>query len=347
MEKPQKFIDIRDDLSKEINDKANDLYKQIRAVDVDRLDMDSFCRNYFKECHSGRLIFSLRCSAHIIYDSLKSQDKPINEIVFVDYGAGLGTLFMLAAKLPFKKVLYNDHLEEWCRSAFVICKSLGINILHFIKGDIDELVGYCKADNIFPDIIASRNVIEHIYDLEYFFKTINNAFPNCIVYSTTTANYQNPAMHLRHIMIHRNMEKKYFLTQREELAKTRIIGIGKDLMAKAVKLSRGKAMADFDLAMAEFQKTGTITPPPFLHSNTCDSATGVWAEHLLSKSEYEKIIMPSGFSMKYKAGFWDVNYPNPLLNVFAKVMNGLIAISGDNGVLWSPFVCIVARQKIK
>lgn len=342
----RKFIKETDQLSTLINQKANELHEQILKLNVDMLDMDPFCRNYFKECHSGRLIFSLRCSAHIIHDAVGLQTKRIEDCIFIDYGAGLGTLFMLAAKLPFKQVLYNDHLPEWCASAKVICDALSIPIGHFIRGDIDETILYCKSNDIGPDIIASRNVIEHIYDLEHFYSSIHKAFRYSLVYSTTTANLHNPAMHLKHVLLHAQMEKKYFINQRTELLKSKIPGIDQQALNKAVKLSRGKALHDFDVAVEEFKKTGNITPPPFLRSNTCDSTSGVWAEHILSRKEYKMIINRSGFTMQFKPGFWDINYKNPLANLFARTMNALIPVLGKNGILISPFVSVVAGPKL-
>lgn len=347
MTKKINFIDVGDNLSQQINDEAGRLYSEIKTLNVDSLEMDPFCRNYFKECHSGRLIFSLRCSAHIIYESVKLQGAAIHAITFVDYGAGLGTLFMLAARLPFKAVIYNDHLKIWCTSASVISERLNLKISHFIEGDIDELISFCKQQHITPDIISSRNVIEHIYNLNEFFSRIGETFPGVIVYSTTTANLHNPAMHLKHILLHRSVENKYFIEQRKQLITARIKDISQTQLDKAIRLTRGKALKDFDNALDEITRTGTVMQPRNLRSNTCDSITGVWAEHLLSKRDYEIITAGAGFTLLYQPGFWDVNYKNAFMNIFSKIMNSLIRISGDSGVLFSPFVSVIAVRRKK
>lgn len=240
MNKPLKFISSKDALTESINAAANELYLQIKKVDVDALPMDAFCRDYFKQCHSERLIFSLSCSAKIIYDSVSLRSKPLNELTFVDYGAGLGTLFMLAAKLPFKEVIYNDHLQEWCSSAQVICGALQIPIRHFIKGDIKAVIETCRELKITPGIIASRNVIEHIYDLHEFYGLIKSALPSCLVYSSTTANFQNSVMRLKHIFYHRKVEKKWHREQRKTLILNLYPSIEDQKLNEAVEISREK-----------------------------------------------------------------------------------------------------------
>ena len=105
-----KFIDPYDETARLINDKANQLYQKLITLDISDTDIDDFGKYYFTNHHTGkRLFFSIQSSSHIIYNSVKRYNKKITETNFIDYGAGLGTLFLLAGMVGFKQVFFNDY----------------------------------------------------------------------------------------------------------------------------------------------------------------------------------------------------------------------------------------------
>jgi hypothetical protein len=343
--KETRFLKHKDEFAESINEAARELQKQLKMLDVDALEMDSFCKGYFKECHSERLIFSLECSASIIYNSVDISGKPLSENIFVDYGAGLGTLFMLAAKLPFKQVVYNDHLPEWCESAEVLCKALNLPIQSFVQGGIVQMINHLNGVGTKATIIASRNVVEHIYDLNEFYQAISGYAPECVVYSTTTANFQNPMMRLKHYFYHKKVERKWYKDQRQKLIKEQVPSIAEDKLQQAIEWTRGKAFHDWNIAIADIKNNRKPIKAGNLRSNTCDATNGVWAEHMLSRSEYRQIICSLGFEMQYLPGFWDTNYKNGSVNLFTKLFNRIILLMGAAGVILSPFVIIIASRK--
>ncbi|RYG27497.1 MAG: hypothetical protein EOO01_41250 [Chitinophagaceae bacterium] len=254
--------------------------KKLQTLQVDTLGMPSHCLDYFKSSHFKRLFFSIETSAHLLYRSIKLKGGTVEEIVVMDYGAGVGTLYMLAKMIGCKTVIYNDHLEDWKTSAWLIAKAIGVEIDEYIVGDIDDTLRILDQKNLQCDIITSRNVIEHIYKLDTFFEKIYHHQPKALVYSSTTANYHNPASHLKHILWHRKWEK-HFLPIREKLIREKIDNINTAEVSKLAKATRGLALGDFDLAVEEYRKSG-ILPDPSVHgSNTVESTSGVWFEHLL------------------------------------------------------------------
>jgi len=338
------FLNATDKLGELINSKANELFVSLNSFDTNSLGIADTYGDYFIHHHLGkRLFFSIQNSAHILYESIQRCNKPVNEINAIDYGAGLGTLFMLGGMLGCKQFDYNDHLPDWQPTAAAVCKVAGINITNYVMGDINAVTDFATANNFQYDIVVSRNVIEHIYSLPEFYSVLYRHNPKAIVYSTTTANFHNPAMRLYHIYIHKKVEKKYYRQQRvEEIKKIQPL-IPVDQLTKLTEFTRGKGQQDFNDTVENYVAGKAIQTDATLRSNTCDCINGVWSEHLLNKKEYATIIMDAGFKMEFSAGYWDTHYSSAAMNVLAKILNSLILMLGKkNGIMLSPFVNVVA-----
>jgi 2-polyprenyl-3-methyl-5-hydroxy-6-metoxy-1,4-benzoquinol methylase len=338
------FLAAKDSLGTLINDKANELFFSLKNFNTSALDSTDTYNDYFIHHHLGhRLFFSIQNSAHILYDAVKLSGKNLGEINAIDYGAGLGTLFMLGGLLGFKRFDYNDHLPEWQSTAKAVCMQAGISITDYVTGDINAVAAFAASKNIQYDIVVSRNVIEHIYSLPEFYSVIFRHNAKAVVYSTTTANYHNPAMRLYHIYIHKKVEKQYYKQQRvEEIKKLQpLLSPGK--VAELTELTRGKGQQDFIDAVNNFTNNKPIPADSTLRSNVCDCINGVWSEHLLTKNEYGNIIQTAGFKMLYTAGYWDTHYSSSLKNSLVSIFNKTIEILGNKrGVILSPFVNVVA-----
>ncbi|MFT3680382.1 MAG: hypothetical protein QM791_08900 [Ferruginibacter sp.] len=327
-----------------INNKANELFYTLKSINSSAFATTDNYNQYFLDHHLGhRLFFSIQNSAHILYESVKLCNKPVNEINAIDYGAGLGTLFMLGGMLGFKRFDYNDHLPEWKDTAVVVCNKAGSVITDFVIGDINAVSSFSKAKDFRYDIILSRNVIEHIYSLQEFYEVIFAHNPKTVIYSTTTANYHNPAMHFYHRHIHKKNERLYYKPQRINEIQKLHPSIETNKLIQLVELTRGKGQHDFSEAVNNFIGNMTVNPDSSLRTNTCDCITGVWCEHLLTKKEYEIITAGAGFKMLYTGGYWDTHYSSTLKNLAGKFFNAAISLLGKNkAVLLSPFVNVVA-----
>jgi 2-polyprenyl-3-methyl-5-hydroxy-6-metoxy-1,4-benzoquinol methylase len=337
------FIELNDDTARLINDRANHLYRKLAILDISDTDIDEFGKHYFNSHHGGnRLFFSVQSSADIIYHSVKKSNKEISELVFIDYGAGLGTLFLLAGTIGFKQVYFNDYFPQWAVYAGMICKKLDVHITGFITGDIDTVIDYNKANNIHFDILASRNVVEHIYNLRDFYTKLYQSGVTGICYATTTANYHNIAMRLKHYRHHYQVEKTAYKKQRADHIRELIPAVNDTDLKQLIKLTRGRAFADFTQALDLYFKNQPIPAVEFLRTNTCDCKTGVWAENLITRKDYFDIIQNAGFTAEYTAGFWDTNYKYAVVNLLTGSLNRVIRIFGTKGYWFAPFVKIVA-----
>lgn len=337
------FVSGADELAHTINIKAAELYSLLTGITANSFESGDEYKNYFLNHHLGkRLFFSIQNSAHIIYQSVKKTGKEIKDITFMDYGAGLGTLFMLSGMMGFKKTVYNDYFAEWHQPAKALCSSLQITIDDFVAGDIEAVAKHAADNNIIYDIIASRNVIEHIYSLEHFYTVIYKHNSKAVVFSTTTANYHNPVMRWYHIHIHHKWEKIAYKKQRKEEIKKIYPAATAAQIDNIAVLTRGKAQKDFTEAVKMSMSGKAIIQDSTVRSNSCDCITGVWNEHLLTKKEYQAIINNAGFKMEYTPGYWDTHYTSAVMNIMAKFFNTIILRLGNRGIILSPFVNVIA-----
>lgn len=345
MNKQHKFIEPHDDTARLINDWANHLYQKLLVLDLTDTDIDEYGKYYFNNHHTGhRLFFSVQSSTDIIYNSVKLHNKKIEDTSFIDYGAGLGTLFLLAGLVGFKKTYFNDYFPQWAGYAKTICSKLDIEINDFISGDIDAVLEYAKTNKVTIDIVASRNVVEHIYNLRSFYTKLYQSNITALCYATTTANFHNPAMRLKHYFYHKKVERTLFKAQRKKFLIDQVPDINKTDLDNLVTLTRGRAFDDFTLTIASYYQQKPISPVEFLRTNTCDCITGVWAENLITRRNYFAIIETAGFTATYTAGFWDTNYKYKVVNLITRVLNRIIKIAGKKGYWFAPFVNITASK---
>jgi 2-polyprenyl-3-methyl-5-hydroxy-6-metoxy-1,4-benzoquinol methylase len=196
------FLQQNDELAARINAAATLLYEKLKKLDPDALGMPEYCLNYYKVSHSQRLFFSIETSANLLYRSFSLIKKNPEEAVVMDYGAGVGSLYLLAKMIGCRQVIYNDHLEDWKLSAELIANAIDVHIDHYIVGDIGDCFDRLEKFNIGCDFITSRNVIEHIYRLDHFYETIHKHQPRAVVVASTTANNSNPVAVVKHQLWH-------------------------------------------------------------------------------------------------------------------------------------------------
>lgn len=341
-----RFLPQKDQFADLINDKASELYKRLQSLPVETLGLPIHCLNYFKTSHFNRLFFSIETSARLLYRSITLLDKPAAGIVIMDYGAGVGTLYMLAKMIGCKKVIYNDFLEDWRFSALKIAEAININIDEYIVGDIDDTLRLLNQKDILCDVITSRNVIEHVYKLDYFYQSIQTHQPQALIYSSTTANFYNPAAHIKHVLWHRKWEKVY---HGERMTTIKTIALLKEKdenqLRKIATKTRGLAANDLVNAVTTYAISNTLPNPRKHYTNTCQPLTGVWAEHLLTFEQYRKDIPVKNYSIIFLPGFWDTHYSKAWKNIFGKLMNMLIAGMGKAGILFAPFIYVIAQPR--
>ncbi len=339
-----KFLPYEDYLGLTIQEKASLLFEKLSTLRVEELGMPYYCAEYFKGSHYKRLFFSIETSAHLLYRSISATKKPIQEMVIMDYGAGVGTLYTLAKMIGCRQVIYNDHLEDWKQSAQLIAEAIGVQVDEYIVGDIDETLAELKGKNIQCAIITSRNVVEHIYKLDHFYSAIATHQPGALVYSSTTANNKNPGSRIKHWFWHQKWEKQY-KEQRKKMITEIAPGLSEAEVNNLTALTKGKAGKDIEESVLHYLTTKNFPIPIPVRSNTCDPLNGVWAEHLLKFEEYEKLIGAQNYTVRFGPGFWDTHYSKEWKNGLGKMLNKLIAINQSIAFMIAPFIYVIAESK--
>lgn len=335
------YLKETDSLARHINDAAAKLHSLLQQLDVDSLGMPENCLIYFKGSHFKRLHFSIETSAHLLYRSIKHAGKNPQESVIMDYGAGVGTLYTLAKMIGCRTVIYNDHLPEWRYCAEQIAKAIGIAVDYYLVGDIDDTLSSLKHLGIKTDIITSRNVIEHIYKLEDFYAAVSAAQPWALIYSSTTANYYNPGSRLQHSLWHKKWEKIYF-KERHDFLKGQFPGLPPEKTVQLATATRGLSFKDIPEYLKSFEKTGRLPEPACFGSNTCEPATGVWAENMLPFSIHSSKIKAGKFTPQFEPGFWDTHYGKPWKNRMGALLNSAGRHFRWLGFATAPFIYVIA-----
>jgi 2-polyprenyl-3-methyl-5-hydroxy-6-metoxy-1,4-benzoquinol methylase len=337
-----KFINKNDALGLAINTACEQLFTKLQNLDISNMNFEPFFKSYFEKCHLQRPYFSLETAARLLYNSIKAQPKPHTEVIIMDYGAGLGSVYLLAKLIGVKKIIYNDLLPEFAKPAMQVDQALGLIMDEYIIGDTLDTMHKLKDKNIQVDIIISRNVVEHIYDLGYFFSTIFEHQPQAIMYHSTTANWVNPAAHLQHVWMHKKYRPQVITNKQNIIAKLypSLTTKQTQMLANALVQYGG---AEFTQALQNFVQNNAMPKPKNDYTNICDE-NGTWCEHLLPYSKYRK--MASNYSLTFLPGFWDEHYKNKAKKILGKVMNILTLFLGKAGVVNSSFFYIECKPNI-
>ncbi len=337
-----RFLSYGGGLSDRINAASQELFDDLSRLRIKDLDIPEQCRPYLESSHFNRLFFSIQTSAHLLYRAIERKGKNPEEMVMMDYGAGVGTLFLLAKKIGFKTVIYNDHLEDWKQSAKVIAEACNIHIDLYIVGDIDKTLQDILERGLICDLITSRNVVEHIYKLDHFFNAVYKSSKETLIFNSTTANIKNPASRIKHILWHNKWEKHY---RRQRYEKIISKGVAETDAKKLAAATQGLAVEDIDHAVEKFKSSGKIISVKNVRSNTCDPSNGVWAEHLLTYDEYRQLADPKKYSIEFEPGFWDSHYKKPWKNILGNTMNMVGRLGKPAGFLTASFIYVIAEPK--
>lgn len=339
------FIKPIDDLSALIDEQAQILYQKLFSLPVHELNFAPVPLNYYLARHHERKFFSVQTAAEMLYRSIKLKGKPVAELTIMEYGAGLGSLYLLSKMIGVKTVVYNDILQDMKDAAMATANYLKVSIDLFIAGDHKPTISELKEKGIECDIILSRNVVEHIYDLNEFYNDMSIGQPTALIYFSTTANYHNPATVWYHKGIHKKYEKQ-FLQIRKEIILNQLNDLPEEEANRLATATRGLAVHDLDNAIKQYASNKTLPNPARFYTNTCDPECGQWYEQVIPISDYKKIIETKGYKLTVLPAFWDTHYSSAIKNVVGKTMNFVTNLLGNKGGLTTTaFIYIIAEKK--
>ena len=345
-----------------INSAANRIFDKLNYLKIRKLDISNYNKRYFGN-KMRNLQKVLQLYSYILAISLKKSKIPLSDFIFLDYGGGSGMLSLLAKELGVGTVIYNDIYNVSCHDAEIIAGLIGNKADYYVHGDIDDVLGFLKINNLDCNAVGSYDVIEHIYDIKYYFRKIvllsKSSLKICL---SSGANTFNPL--IRRKIIKKQLEAEYFdrekiwghkerddlksyLKIRKEMICDYLQVLNKQLSEKKISQlaanTRGLIRADIKKYVDEYLKKETYPPVLDHPTNTCDPYTGNWAESLMNPFYLATILKTLGFQVKILNGFYG-NSKNAAKTILGKILNIIINISKKQGIRFAPFFTLYAER---
>ena len=338
---------------------ADRLFQKLQDLDVYSLSISEYNQKYFGG-YLNTLKGTLQRYCYLLLLSINNSSVPLDKFVFLDYGAGSGILSLLAKELNIGTVIYNDIYDVSCHDATVIAACIGNKADYYIQGDIDEVIKILDVHSLECDAIASYDVIEHIYDIEYFIQALPQIVKNNgRIVMETTANPLNPLINRNRIKIHKELEysdrvEEFGHKQQDSLQS--YLAIRKEIIRKhssklkeaevnlLAKKTRGFIEKDIIDRVDKYIEIGEV-PQELEHpTNTCDPYTGNWAEHLIKPKYYQNILNELNFKVIMLAGYYSYSN-NLIIRSIKNILNLLISIFKQEKIALSSSYIVYATKK--
>ena len=341
-----------------INKAIKNLSDKFRELDLESLSISDYNKRYLKD-YIDNYDFFMPLYKKLLVKVIHKLSKPVQESSFVDYGGGCGILTFLAVEMGFQKVIYNDIYEVSTKDVAIIAKEINLKVDEFITGGISQFISFVKEKNIQIDHICSFDVLEHIYDLEYWFSEVNQLpkpFSMCFM---TSANSSNPYVNRKLKKIHYKAEyigskKKKgwkerdthlpFLEIRKKMIAKKFNNLEQDKLLLLAKNTRG-LFGEYILTYAKEQLKNEVFKDKLKHpTNTCDPYTGNWAEHIIDIKSLRKQIENDKTKVKFTNSFYSYS-SNKVLNIPKYIINFMMKVLGEQSLFLSPSYTLEIEYK--
>lgn len=341
-----------------INEAIEKLFSKIQVLNPRNLNISEYNKNYLIK-YIDNYSFYMSLYSQLLLKALLKLNKPISESSFIDYGGGCGMLSYLAKEIGFKTVVYTDIYKISVNDTQIISKSLDIAIDYYICGDTEEFINEINHFNIKPDLICSFDVLEHIYDLEFWIKTIANIKSEFSLLFMTSANSGNPFITNRLKKLHIQSEKNgcekncrwkniylntSFLEERGNIIRNKFPDLKNDDINLLSLNSRGLKKDDIEKVVYDYIKTGKICYKIKHPTNTCDPYTGSWTEKLIDLKQLKILIKSNNLIVDITNSFYGYSN-NKILNAPKYLLNQLIRVLGPKNLFFSPVYTLEIQNK--
>lgn len=345
--------------AKLLNDAALVLEKKLLNLNYQSLPLSDYGKRYYAY-DLRKLTYMLQSYVFMILWAQYKSKKKFSELTLLDHGGGIGMLSLLAKLAGIKTVIHQDINLVISHDAKLISEQLGIQLDYFVTGNTNDFVAFANSNKLNLNIVGSRNVIEHVYDLNLFFEEISKIESDkLIVFLSTTANEKNPLVNWYTKKQQRIYEQKGSpvawgekkidpensgINQRKRIIETAFPSLSETEKMKLAKATRGRIKEDVIADVKKYIDSG-VFPKELKHpTNTCSPESGSWVEHLLPLIDYKVMIEKNNFTFDYINGFYNTNYHQKILNWITPLVNFKIKIFGKRGTFLSPFISMVAER---
>jgi 2-polyprenyl-3-methyl-5-hydroxy-6-metoxy-1,4-benzoquinol methylase len=325
--------------------------KKLQIIVPDDISKELYCKTYLSHLLQHK-IYYLAIYADLLSKLLKHSVKIKSSVSLIDFGAGNGLLGLFAKFCGFNRVFINDNNADFLAASKNLALQLNINIDGFIEGDIDKVQEYFT--NEVPDAIVGTDVIEHIYNLEFFFKVLMQMNPEMNSAFTTASNPGNyfKVKKLKKLQlidefrggtpgdmsITGESQAEPFIKTREQIIRKHTSSLTDDAILELAKTTRGKNEQDIIAAINKYNISGELPASPRHETNTCNPLTGSWTERILPLDEYISIYNGAGFHPRFYNGFYN-DFEGGIKSYAKKLLNLSIPVLGNK---IAPYIIIVS-----
>lgn len=314
--------------------------QMLAKVDCEKLSPHAYCRHYFERIRSNSGYY-LKIYTAVLEEVLVNAKLSKEKIVLMDYGCGNGVLGLFAKHCGFGKVLFCDLDSYFIAATDQLSLELNIQPDGLLCGDVSSIKWHFFDRGI--NALVGMDVIEHIYDLNAFFKTLNSMNNFMVTVMTTASNPENPLIVRKLRSLQKRDEWKglspeaaaltgelpheSFRAIREKLIRRSMPNASDKIVRMLVDKTRGMDKSSL-LTYLEIYQVNKRMPPALTDlTNTCNPLTSSWTERILSLQDYRNIYNKQGYVVSFKPGFYDTNKIG-LKKYAALLMNRMIPTFG-------------------
>jgi len=151
------------------NSQIETLHKDLLNIDLESMDIKDYTRFYLIK-YLTNLKYELKLNSEILLAVVSNLEQDLSKLTLLDFGSGIGMISFLASRVGIGKVIQIDNNAEVLNDSKTLARALEIpNIQQF--NSLEMLLN--SKDSISIDGVISRDVIEHVYDLNSLFKLLN------------------------------------------------------------------------------------------------------------------------------------------------------------------------------
>ncbi len=313
---------------------------------------NNYCDRYLQHLIANRNYY-LDIYAHVFEKVLTNSNSPKENLTIIDYGAGNGLLGIFAKYCGFGKVIINELDHVFLMSSLNLSEKLNIIIDKFIEGDISIVKK--ETTDLKIDAIIATDVIEHIYNLNDFFTTLQSINPEIISVFTTGSNPENyfKVKKLQRLQLKDEFEggkpddfalfgfqsHKAYLEIRKDIIRGVLKNEADNVINQMASKTRGLQKKDILSAIEVYLKTGMLPNEPIDTFNTCNPETGSWTERIINLDEYKNIYQTFNFNLIVNSGFYNV-HKKGLKRLSFQLLNMLVSIFG---MRFAPFIILTGN----
>jgi len=330
--------------------RKQEFIQRLQKLVVNDLAISDYNKIYLQK-HLFSLTYTVNLAWQILELGVIRLGKPLEKISIAEIGGGTGIISLLAKWLGFGKVIYSDTYQASCHDFEVISVTLRLKPDAIICGSIKEIA----QSNSKIDLLVSRDVIEHIYNLELFFAQSCQKFLNAVMVHNTSANIYNvfkkkyfkKIQQLDEWEGNANQFKpgdsiKSFYAMRLDFITHNFPNLTSSRKEILAAITRGKIFSDIKKDVESYLINEKLPAIPKHPSNTCDPSNGNWTEHLLAFKEYESFVNDYSYKTQWQFAYYD-EWRNKGFKKFSfKLLNFFIKYSGKLGRYISPAVVMVS-----